>query len=71
MKLQPYPEYKESGLPWLGKIPAHWNLFRNGRLFSQRNETGFGELPNIEVSLRAGGRVRNPDNLKLKQVMFV
>lgn len=24
MKLAPYPEYKESGVPWLGKIPAHW-----------------------------------------------
>lgn len=23
-KLKPYPEYKGSGLPWLGKIPAHW-----------------------------------------------
>ena len=69
MKLQPYPEYKESGLPWLGKIPAHWNLFRNGRLFSQRNETGFGELPILEVSLRTGVRVRNMDNLKRKQVM--
>jgi type I restriction enzyme S subunit len=23
--LKPYPEYKQSGLPWLGKIPAHWD----------------------------------------------
>lgn len=23
-KLKPYPEYKDSGLPWTGKIPAHW-----------------------------------------------
>jgi type I restriction enzyme S subunit len=22
--LQPYPEYKESGLPWLGRVPGHW-----------------------------------------------
>lgn len=22
--LRPYPEYKDSGLPWLGRIPAHW-----------------------------------------------
>src|ERR1035437_3522709 len=26
--LQPYPEYKESGLPWLGKMPAHWSANR-------------------------------------------
>jgi hypothetical protein len=34
MKLAPYPEYKDSGQPFLGDISAHWNLFRNGRLFS-------------------------------------
>ena len=69
MKLAPYPEYKESGQPFLGEIPAHWDLFRNGRLFSQRNETGFGELPILEVSLKTGVRVRDMDNLKRKQVM--
>lgn len=69
MQLTPYPEYKESGQPLLGKIPAHWDLFRNGRLFSQRNETGFGELPILEVSLKTGVRVRDMDNLKRKQVM--
>ncbi|MEW7996662.1 MAG: NADAR domain-containing protein, partial [Candidatus Thiodiazotropha endolucinida] len=64
-----YPKYKDSGQPFLGKIPAHWDLFRNGRLFSQRNETGFGELPILEVSLKTGVRVRDMDNLKRKQVM--
>ncbi|KJS02699.1 MAG: hypothetical protein VR65_04480 [Desulfobulbaceae bacterium BRH_c16a] len=69
MKLAAYPEYKDSGQPFLGKIPAHWDLFRNGSLFSQRNETGFGELPILEVSLKTGVRVRDMDNLKRKQVM--
>jgi type I restriction enzyme S subunit len=22
--LKPYPEYKESGLSWLGQVPGHW-----------------------------------------------
>jgi type I restriction enzyme S subunit len=69
MKLVSYPKYKDSGQPFLGKIPAHWDLFRNGRIFSQRNETGFGELPILEVSLKTGVRVRDMDNLKRKQVM--
>lgn len=69
MELTAYPEYKNSGQPSLGKIPAHWDLFRNGRLFSQRNETGFGELPILEVSLKTGVRVRDMENLKRKQVM--
>lgn len=24
--LKPYPEYKESGLPWLGQVPGHWEV---------------------------------------------
>lgn len=26
--LKPYAEYKESGLPWLGPVPWHWELRR-------------------------------------------
>lgn len=26
--LKPYPEYRESGLPWVGRIPAHWQMRR-------------------------------------------
>ena len=25
-KLKPYVEYKESGLPWLGQVPGHWEV---------------------------------------------
>jgi type I restriction enzyme, S subunit len=28
MRLKPYPEYKDSGVPWLGKIPQHWSVVR-------------------------------------------
>ncbi|MCF8085182.1 MAG: restriction endonuclease subunit S [Deltaproteobacteria bacterium] len=67
--LQPYPEYKDSGVPWIGCIPQHWEVRRNGRLFLQRNSTGYGSLPILEVSLKTGVRVRNMDNLKRKQVI--
>jgi type I restriction enzyme, S subunit len=26
--LSPYPSYRDSGLPWLGQIPAHWDIER-------------------------------------------
>jgi type I restriction enzyme, S subunit len=26
--LNPYPEYKDSGLPWLGDVPEHWQIVR-------------------------------------------
>jgi len=28
VKLLPYPEYKDSGVLWLGKIPKHWESYR-------------------------------------------
>ena len=34
--LKPYPRYKDSGVEWLGAVPAHWevrHLGRYGRLF--------------------------------------
>ena len=68
-KMKPYPEYKDSGLLWLGGIPSHWDVRRNGRLFAQRNQTGFPDHPILEVSLRTGVSVRDFDNSKRKQVM--
>ena len=26
MKLLPYPKYKQSGVEWLGEVPAHWEV---------------------------------------------
>ena len=27
--IKPYPAYKDSGVPWLGDVPEHWNVLRN------------------------------------------
>ena len=64
-----YPAYQESGLPWVPNVPQGWNVLRNGRLFAHRVQTGFPDLPILEVSLRTGVRVRDMENLKRKQVM--
>lgn len=64
-----YPSYRDSGLPWLPEIPEGWQVLRNGRLFAHRVQTGFPDLPILEVSLRTGVRVRDMENLKRKQVM--
>ena len=60
---------KCSGLEWLGQIPEHWEIRRNGQLFVQRNQTGFPELPILEVSLKTGVRIRDVDNSTRKQIM--
>ena len=31
--MKPYPAYKDSGLPWLGKVPEGWRLVRGKNLF--------------------------------------
>jgi type I restriction enzyme, S subunit len=67
--LKPYPAYKPTSVPWLQRIPTSWEVCRNGRLFAQQNETGFPDLPILEVSLKTGVRVRDFDSSKRKQVM--
>jgi type I restriction enzyme S subunit len=32
--MQAYPEYKDSGFEWLGKVPSHWDVARAKFLFS-------------------------------------
>ena len=67
--LKPYPEMRPSGLPWVGDLPAHWDVRRNGRLFGLRREVGFPDLPVLEVSIRNGVRVRDFDGGGRKQEM--
>lgn len=67
--LDPTVPLRPSGVGWLGAVPAHWGVVRNGRLFSQRNETGFPDLSVLEVSLRTGVRVRDLSDTTRKQVM--
>ena len=67
--LRPYAEMKPTGLPWLGEVPVHWDVRRNGRLFSARRETNFPKLPILEVSIRTGVRIRDFDNNGRKQEM--
>lgn len=38
MKLKPYPEYKDSGIPWFGQIPKNWNILPIAALFKERGE---------------------------------
>src|SRR5262249_55450566 len=37
--LKPYPVVKNSGVPWLGQVPAHWQVLRLGALLRERGET--------------------------------
>ena len=41
--LKPYPAYKDSGVPWLGEVPEHWQVRRIKTLFRETDDrTGEG-----------------------------
>ncbi|MBI4305683.1 MAG: restriction endonuclease subunit S [Chloroflexi bacterium] len=49
-RYRPYPEYRETGVPWLPRIPAHWKLRRlktmaSVRLSNVDKKTVEGEIP--------------------------
>lgn len=62
--LKPYPAYKESGLPWLGKVPEHWEAERAKWLFRKMDRPAREEDEVITcfrdgmVTLRKNRRVR-------------
>lgn len=38
MQFKPYPEYKDSGVEWLGEVPAHWDIVPSKFYFIERGE---------------------------------
>lgn len=60
--LDPNVKLKPSGVPWLGDIPEHWEVRRNGYLFNERIERGRAGLPVLVVSLRTGVTIGNEAN---------
>lgn len=56
--LEPGAPLSDSGIRWLGEIPAHWETRRAAWLFHERDERGKADLPLLEVSINAGVVVR-------------
>jgi len=66
--LKPYPTYKDSGVPWLGKIPEHWAEKRAKHFFrevDERSMTGEEEL--LSVSHLTGVTPRSQKNVTMFQ----
>ena len=58
--LKPYQDYKESGLPWLGRCPSHWPVRRTKILFQERVQKGFPNEP-LLAATQTKGVVRKED----------
>jgi len=58
--LKPYPEYKDSGLPWLGKVPAHWATGPGFAAFREKQVKNTGMREGTVLSLSYGHIVVKP-----------
>lgn len=48
-----YPEYKDSGVEWLGEIPSHWQVKRLGQFFKERREkVSDKDYPPLSVTMK-------------------
>jgi len=56
--LDPNAKMKDSGVEWLGEIPAAWQIRRVAFLFIERDERNEPNLPLLNVSLNTGVTVR-------------
>ena len=52
--LKPYPAYKDSGVPWLGKVPEHWEVLPNRALFSEVKERDHPDDQMLSVTITKG-----------------
>lgn len=52
--LNPDAPTKDSGIDWIGKIPAHWKVHRNFALFREIKQPGNADLPVLSVSIHSG-----------------
>ncbi|ATD67917.1 type I restriction endonuclease subunit S [Luteimonas chenhongjianii] len=72
MSLPRYPEYKDSGVEWLGYVPAHWDVRRLGHFFAERREKVSKDFPPLSVTkngivpqLDTAAKTDDGDNRKL------
>ena len=73
-RFRPYPEYSESGVDWLGKMPAHWEakpakaaLIRNdsGVWGDDFDDDGTVVLRSTEQTMQGGWRIEKPARRRL------
>ena len=51
---KPYPDYKPSGVEWLGDVPAHWEVRRTKSLLKERSQKGFPNEPLLAATQTKG-----------------
>lgn len=52
--LKSYPAYKDSGVPWLGDVPEHWEVLPHRVLFKEVNDRNNPEEQMLSVTIARG-----------------
>ena len=60
-KLRAYPEYKESGTPWLGQVPTHWTVFRIKNVLRERDHRTLDGVGALLSLTRVRGLIAHGD----------
>lgn len=64
--LHPHPPIRDSGIPWLGEIPVHWDIERARWLFKERDErSSTGEEELLTVSHLTGVTPRSEKDVNM------
>lgn len=63
--LNPEAPMKNSDIPWLGEVPAHWEVIRLGALYREVSEEGANDLPVLSVSIHDGVSDRELGDVEL------
>jgi type I restriction enzyme S subunit len=50
-ELRPYAEYKASGLPWTGAVPAHWKVHQAGQIGRLLKGSGGSKADNVDEGM--------------------
>lgn len=53
-KYRPYPDYKDSGVEWLGAVPESWSIRNSKRVYANRKEHSTIDDEQLSVSQKYG-----------------
>ncbi len=59
--LKPYPNMKDSGVPWLGQVPDHWDLLPAFAVYKERGVKNVGLVEKTVLSLSYGRIIVKPE----------
>ena len=54
VELTPYAAMKDSGVEWLGDVPAHWSVLPNRAVFNEAKRSGYANEKMLSVTISSG-----------------